>query len=72
MRTIVDFPEKELQAIKALAKREQISQAETIRRAVRQYLDLHQPQPSEEAFGVWANRSDGLSYQEALRQEWPP
>lgn len=72
MRTIIDLPEKELQAIKALAKRERISQAEAIRRAVRQYLDAHPPQPSEEAFGVWANRCDGLSYQEALRQEWPP
>lgn len=70
MRTIVDIPEKELKAIKTLAKRQHISQAEAVRRAVRRYLDAHPPQPTDDAFGLWADRCDGLSYQEDLRREW--
>lgn len=71
MRTIVDLPEKDLKAIKALAQREKISQAEAIRRAVRGYL-LSRPSPDRDsaAFGLWAGRKDGLDYQQTIRQEW--
>ena len=71
MRTVVDLPDDELQAIKALAKREKISQAEAIRRAVRAYLHAR-PAPDKESpvFGLWEGREDGLPYQEKLRDEW--
>ncbi|WP_018862257.1 MULTISPECIES: CopG family transcriptional regulator [unclassified Thioalkalivibrio] len=71
MRTIVDIPEQELRAIKALARREKISQTEAIRRAVRSYLKDHPP-PGQDApaFGIWGQRQDGVEYQEARRDEW--
>ena len=71
MRTIVDLPEDQLKAIKALAKRDKISQAEAIRRAVHSYL-ASQPAPDQQspAFGIWTDGEDGLRYQETLRNEW--
>ncbi|MEX0732463.1 MAG: CopG family transcriptional regulator [Aquisalimonadaceae bacterium] len=70
MRTIIDLPEKDLRAIKAFAKRERISQAEALRRAVRCYLEAVRGEPIEAAFGLWAGREGGLAYQRALRAEW--
>lgn len=70
MRTIVDLPEKDLNAIKALAKRENISQAEAVRRAVHCYLEADRVEPLDEAFGLWGCREDGLAYQHTLRDEW--
>lgn len=70
MRTIVDLPEKDLQAIKALAKRENVSQAEAIRRAVKVYLARNQPELPDDAFGLWADRPEGVTYQRELREEW--
>ena len=74
MRTIVDLPEEELRALKAAAKRDEVSQAEAIRRAIRAYL-ASRPAPDREspAFGLWADRQDrqeGVAYQRALRDEW--
>lgn len=71
MRTVIDLPENSFQAIKALAKRENISQAEAIRRAVSAYL-ASRPSPDERspAFGLWGQRVEGLSYQQKLRDEW--
>lgn len=71
MRTIVDLPETDLKAIKTLAKRHNISQAETLRRAVRLYLETNRQQgPDAAAFGLWTGREDGQAYQDALREEW--
>lgn len=71
MRTVVDLSEEQLKALKALAKRDNISQAEAIRRAVRTYLAA-QPAPDKQspAFGIWHGRKEGLQYQQALRNEW--
>lgn len=71
MRTIVDLPEEELQALKAVARQDQISQAEAIRRAIRAYLAAR-PAPGQQslAFGIWRGREEGLVYQRALRDEW--
>jgi metal-responsive CopG/Arc/MetJ family transcriptional regulator len=70
MRTIVNLPEEDLEAIKAIAKRERVSQAEAMRRAVKAYLANNPPEPDPAAFGLWAGRTEGLRYQEALREEW--
>lgn len=71
MRTVVDLPEEQLKAIKALAKRENISQAEAIRRAVHAYLTTRPaPDRKSPAFGMWKDRDEGLRYQRALRDEW--
>jgi len=70
MRTVVDLPEEDLKAVKALARRDKVSQAEAIRRAVKAYLATSRPEPDPTAFGLWAGRTEGLHYQEALREEW--
>ena len=70
MRTVVNLPEEDLKAIKAIARREKVSQAEAIRRAVKAYLASNAPEPDPAAFGIWAGRTEGLQYQEALREEW--
>lgn len=71
MRTIIDLPEQQYEALKALARREKASRAELVRRALAEYLARRAPQLEDEAFGVWSERKlDGLAYQERLRQEW--
>ena len=70
MRTIVDIPKQDIQGLDALCSREHISRAEAIRRAVANYLKVHQGD-AEAAFGLWRGRhNDGLTYQESLRDEW--
>lgn len=71
MRTIIDLPEEQYEALKALAKREQASRAELVRRALAEYLARRAPGVDDEAFGLWRDRAkDGLACQERLRQEW--
>lgn len=72
MRTIIDLPEQQYEALKALAKREQASRAELVRRALAEYLARRAPAPGDdEAFGLWRDRDrDSLIYQERIRQEW--
>lgn len=70
MRTIVDIPDQNIAALDALCGREHISRAEAVRRAVADYLARHRDE-SDAAFGLWKGRGrDGLSYQDALRDEW--
>jgi len=70
MRTIVDIPKQAIQGLDALCGREHISRAEAIRRAVTDYLKVHQGD-TEAAFGLWQGRNqDGLTYQESIRDEW--
>jgi metal-responsive CopG/Arc/MetJ family transcriptional regulator len=71
MRTIVELPEQQIEALKALSDKEGLSRAELMRRAVAVYLRLHQGENSEMAFGLWKNRDkNGLHYQQELRKEW--
>jgi metal-responsive CopG/Arc/MetJ family transcriptional regulator len=73
MRTIVELPEAQRKGLLALCRREQISRAEAIRRAVARLLDEQKPVEDgmSAAFGIWKNRADearGLVRQ--LREEW--
>ncbi|MGB5198298.1 MAG: CopG family transcriptional regulator [Sedimenticolaceae bacterium] len=71
MRTIVDLPDEQIELLKRLSDDMQVSRAELMRRAVREYLTRHAPQTSEQAFGIWKARpKDALGIQEALRSEW--
>ena len=75
MRTIVDLPQSQIDALAELSAREGLSRAELIRRAVASFLEANAPQ-QEKAFGLWAGLSenglaeDGLAYQQRLRSEW--
>lgn len=71
MRSIIDLPEEQLDALAEICRREGISRAEAIRRAVAAYVETKTPGTPEEAFGLWAERGiDGLDYERALRSEW--
>jgi metal-responsive CopG/Arc/MetJ family transcriptional regulator len=72
MRTIVDIPEEQIQALKILGEIENTSRAELVRRAVAEYLSSRQPDEARDsAFGIWRERGqDGLEYQESVRREW--
>lgn len=71
MRTIVDLPGNQIDALKALGKRFNLSRAELVRRAVADYVARKQPAADDTAFGLWKDRAeDGLRYQERRRSEW--
>lgn len=71
MRTIIDLPEQQYEALKALAKREKASRTELVRRALAEYLERRAPAQLDDAFGLWRDRAeDGVAYQTRIRQEW--
>jgi predicted transcriptional regulator len=71
MRTIVELPDEQIEALKRLSNDTRLSRAELMRRAVKEYLARHQPRPAEQAFGLWkTQRKDALGIQEQLRSEW--
>jgi hypothetical protein len=72
MRTIVDLPDRQLEALDGICRRESISRAEAIRRAVDLLVHDRAAGAAEAAFGLWRGRQaiDGLQYQDQLRREW--
>jgi hypothetical protein len=71
MRTIVDIPEDQVEALKRLGERSRLSRAELMRRAVAEYLQRHSPGPGDAAFGLWREQPlDALAVQDSLRAEW--
>ncbi len=76
MRTIIDLPDDQLGVLDGICRRESISRAEAIRRAVDLLVRDRAAGAAHAAFGLWrGTRSvDGLQYQERIRREWttPP
>jgi len=72
MRTLVDIPASELEALNALSKAEGISRAESIRRAIRAYVEQKAPMPHlEDGFGLWKDKGIGTDeYLRKIRAEW--
>ncbi|MBA3298051.1 MAG: ribbon-helix-helix protein, CopG family [Acidobacteria bacterium] len=70
MRTIIDLPPTQLEALETLCKREGISRAEAIRRAVAALVGAESASAAGRAFGLWRGRTGGLEYQEQRRREW--
>lgn len=71
MRTIIDLPKNALTALTRLCRREKISRAEAIRRAVSMYLNQQARQPEADVFGLWRGRDlEGRAYEDRLRDEW--
>lgn len=72
MRTIIELPDKQLEALKRLAQARKVSRAEIIRQAVDGYLQMNAPS-LEGAFGLWQGKGkpqDGVVLQRKLRREW--
>ena len=71
MRTIVDLPDGQIRALAEVCRREKISRAEAVRRAVAEYAGRHASAETEKVFGIWRGRRvDGLAYERRLRREW--
>jgi len=71
MRTIVEIPEDQLRDLAEMCRREGISRAEAIRRAVAEYARRRNGRKTRRAFGLWrGRRRDGLAYERRLRREW--
>jgi hypothetical protein len=72
VRTLVEIPASELEALNALSKAEGVSRAESIRRAIKAYVELKTPMPKlEDGFGLWKDYDiDGDEYQQKIRAEW--
>ena len=71
MRTIIDLPPEQVDALDAWCRQEGVSRAEAVRRAVAEHLRKHHTGGGTRAFGIWRDMAeDGLAYQERLRSEW--
>jgi len=72
MRTLVDIPARELEALNALSKAEGVSRAESIRRAIKAYVELKTPMAKlEDGFGLWKDKGiDTDEYLNKIRAEW--
>ena len=71
MRTIIELPAAQVEALDALCRREGISRAEAIRRAVDAHVRRERTRGPDPAFGVWADRPvDGLTFERRMRREW--
>ena len=71
MRTIIELPDDQLRDLAEICRREKISRAEAVRRAVAEYATRRRTPQSPDAFGLWRGRGvDGLAYERRLRREW--
>lgn len=71
MRTIVELPDDQIEALASLCLSEGISRAEAIRRAISAYVGQRRHATVAAAFGIWRDRPlDGLEFQRELRDEW--
>lgn len=71
MRTIIDLPDSQIEALRLLEERNHVSRAELVRQAVAEYV-VKRTQ-AHDAFGAWKSRKtkvDGVAYQQQLRDEW--
>lgn len=71
MRTLVDIPDAQIQALAELCARVNQPRAAVVREAIAEYLARHRPHDPKQAFGSWGDAAeDGLTYQTRLREEW--
>jgi metal-responsive CopG/Arc/MetJ family transcriptional regulator len=71
MRTIVDIPKEQLDALAHLCEQQKISRAEAVRRAVDRLLKESSAAQKDAGFGLWkSKRIDSRKFVEKLRSEW--
>ena len=71
MRTIIDLPDEQLRGLELWCRRERISRAEAVRRAIGSALSTQSTSPREEPFGASAHKKvDSRRLVESLRSEW--
>ena len=71
MRTIIELPEDQLANLDAHCRRENVSRAEAIRRAIATMLANRSKADAAGAFGLWRDMgADAQAELERLRDEW--
>ncbi|MBI3941256.1 MAG: ribbon-helix-helix protein, CopG family [Acidobacteria bacterium] len=74
MRTIIDLPPEQVAALDDLCRREKISRAEAVRRAVGEFLPrARSTWRNHPAVGLWKDRgrrADSVGYVRRIRKEW--
>jgi len=71
MRTLIDLPDTQIQALSVLCEQTKQPRAVLVRQAVAEYLERHATKPADAAYGLWnSDGLDGLTYQEKVRAEW--
>jgi metal-responsive CopG/Arc/MetJ family transcriptional regulator len=72
MRTIIDLPDTQIQALAQLCQKEKMSRAEAVRTAVAEFLkQKNSPKDFQQAFGLWKNKKiNAHRYLSHLRREW--
>ncbi len=71
MRTLVDLPEPDVQALDEIGRRRRVSRAKVIRQAVGEYLARNAVGEIDAGFGLWRDQAvDGLEFQRKAREEW--
>lgn len=75
MQTVIRLPDTHAEQIIALARKQKLSEGAVIESIVKSWLEtnIHQTSDKASAFGLWQDNAavtDGLSYQNQLRDEW--
>ena len=71
MRTIVDLPKAQIEALEKLCRKQKISRAEAVRRAVDGLLKACQSPAADVGFGLWRGKSvRARQLVDRLRSEW--
>lgn len=71
MRTVIDIPDDQIEALRQISERANASRAEVIRRAIVDYVARHAPDEEDDAFGLWRDREgDALEIEDEIRSEW--
>jgi metal-responsive CopG/Arc/MetJ family transcriptional regulator len=71
MRTIIELPQEQLSHLDAHCRRENLSRAEAIRRAIDAMLAGRAKTDAAGAFGLWRDRGKSAHADlERLRNEW--
>ena len=71
MRTIIDLPDSQIEALRLIEERNSVSRASLIREAVAEYV-VRRVEPVD-AFGAWKSlktKVEGVAYQRKIRAEW--
>ena len=70
MRALIDIPDDQIRALARIGKRESVSRAALIRRALTDFIAACAPPSDAEAFGSWSTGEDALAYEDRVRGEW--
>ena len=71
MRTIIDLPDDQLEALGEICAQKKVSRAAVIRQAVAGYIQQSKANKSENAFGLWKKKNiNALKHEDKIRTEW--